>query len=104
MAIDKTGLIFHIQTIEISKLISIGLQTLLLDTKKQHLRDGRNTLHFLPVIKRAKFMQKRDGYITTTKMSKMRRTQKDLEGYFPMRFHDLIATMGQALSRQNEIH
>ena len=106
MAVDETALIFHIQTIYTSKLLSIGLQPHLIDTTKQHLRGDRNTLQFLPIIKRAQSMQKRDRtqLITTTKMSEMRRTQKDLEGHFPMRFHDPSYTVDQTLCRQTEVH
>ena len=94
MAIDETALMFPVYTPE---LLSIGLQTHLIDTTERYLRDGRNTLNSLPVVKQAKFLEERDTI--TTRMSEMR-TQKDFGGHIPMRFHDPIYTMDQTLCRQ----
>ena len=47
---------------------------------------------------------KYDRYIMDTKMSEMKRSQRDFGGHLPMRFHDSIYMMDQTLCRQTEVH
>ena len=46
---------------------------------------------------------KHDRYITDTRMSEMKRTQRDFRGQIPMRFHDPTYMMDQTLCRQIEV-
>ena len=46
---------------------------------------------------------KHDRYILDTRMSEMKRTQRDFRDQIPMRFHDPIYKSNQTLCRQNEV-